>query len=53
MEGCSSATRCRKGVSDCGEWSYPGDNDAGADDADGGESVGLAWKLLPVTWNPV
>jgi hypothetical protein len=51
----------RKGlrVPDCGEWSYPGDNGAGAssdgggddadgggDDADGGESVGLARKLL-------
>jgi hypothetical protein len=34
---------------------YPGDDSAGAssngggDDADGGESVGLARKLLPVT----
>jgi hypothetical protein len=38
-----------------GYGSYPGDNSAGAssngrgDDADGGESVGLARKLLPVT----
>jgi hypothetical protein len=35
--------------------SYPGDNSAGAssngggDNVDGGESVGLAQKLLPVT----
>jgi hypothetical protein len=34
---------------------YLGDNSAGAssngggDNVDGGESVGLAWKLLPVT----
>jgi hypothetical protein len=35
--------------------SYLGDDGAGAssngggDDADGGENIGLAWKLLPVT----
>jgi hypothetical protein len=29
-----------------------GSNDGG-DDVNGGESVGLARKLLPVTWNPV
>jgi hypothetical protein len=38
---------------------YLGDNSAGAisngrgDDADGGESVGLTQKLLPVKWKPV
>jgi hypothetical protein len=38
-----------------GYGSYLGDNSAGVssngggDDADGGESVGLAWKLLLVT----
>jgi hypothetical protein len=42
-----------------GYGSYLGDDSAGAssndgeDDADGGGSIGLAWKLLPVTWNPV
>jgi hypothetical protein len=42
-----------------GERSYPGDDGAGArsngrgDNADGGENIGLARKLLPVTWNPV
>jgi hypothetical protein len=52
---------CRKvsRVPDCGERSYPGDDGTGArsnggeDDADGEENVGLARKLLPVTWNPV
>jgi hypothetical protein len=58
-EGHSSAARRRKGVPDRGEQSYPGDKGAGArsngggDDADGGENIGLAQKLLPVTWNPV
>jgi hypothetical protein len=57
--GSLVATRCRKGVSGRGERSYPGDDGAGArsnggeDGADGGENIGLAWKLLPVTWNPV
>jgi hypothetical protein len=42
-----------------GNRSYPGDEGVGArsngwgDDADGGENIGLARKLLPVTWNPV
>jgi hypothetical protein len=55
-EGRSSATRHKKElrVQDPGEQSYPGDNGAGAsssgggDNADGGESVGLARKLLLV-----
>jgi hypothetical protein len=59
MEGRSLVTHCRKGAPDRGEWSYPGDNGAGArsngggDNADGGENIGLARKLLPVMWNPV
>jgi hypothetical protein len=52
---------CRRGsrVPAHGERSYPGDDGTGArsngggDDADGGENVGLAQKLLLVTWNPV
>jgi hypothetical protein len=28
-------------------------SNGGGDDADGGENIGLAWKLLPVLWNPV
>jgi hypothetical protein len=53
MSCCRKASR----VPDRGEWLYPGDDGTGAmlnggeDDADGGENVGLAWKLLPVTWN--
>jgi hypothetical protein len=50
------ARRCRKGQeSDRGEQLYPGDNGAGVssngegDNVDGEESIGLVWKLLPVT----
>jgi hypothetical protein len=56
-EGHSPATHRRKEsrAQDPGEQLYPGDDGVGAslsgrgDDADGGESVGLARKLLPVT----
>jgi hypothetical protein len=46
-------------VSGHGAWTYPSDDGTGArsnggeDDAHGGENIGLAQKLLPVTWNPV
>jgi hypothetical protein len=58
-EGRLLATHCRKGVPDRGERLYPGDDGAGArsngrgDDVDGGENIGVARKLLPVTWNPI
>jgi hypothetical protein len=59
--GFSEMSRHRKAsrVPDGGERSYPGDDGAGArsnsggDDANGGENIGLARKLLLVTWNPV
>jgi hypothetical protein len=52
---------CRKAsrVPGRGKRLYPGGDGTGArlnggeDDADGGENVGLARKLLPVMWNPV
>jgi hypothetical protein len=54
--GRSPATHRKKGsrVQDSGERLYLGDNGAGAssnggaDNVDGGESIGLALKLLPV-----
>jgi hypothetical protein len=55
MSCCRKASR----VPDRGERSYPVDNGTGArsngggDDADGEENVGLAQKLLPVTWSPI
>jgi hypothetical protein len=54
-----SCRRRASRVPDRGEQSYPGDDGTGArsngggDNADGGENIGLAQKLLPVTWNPV
>jgi hypothetical protein len=59
--GCWRCRVCGKvsRVPGHGERSYPGDDSTGArsnggeDDADGGENIGLAQKLLPVMWNPV
>jgi hypothetical protein len=55
MSCCRRASRVPAG----GEQSYLGDDGTGArlngggDNADGEENVGLAQKLLSVTWNPV
>jgi hypothetical protein len=55
---CSVVGRHRESP-DHGEWSYLGDNGAGArsnsrgDNVNGGENIVLARKLLLVMWNPV